>query len=121
MAAATHTRLATNAHTGECLARLPLHELVSLYEAFIEAAKSFLNEMNSPRCRGAVLVLVEDEWERCNLLSEMVYDEMRRRTPVSDHEAALRLKLLVTRNLGMVENPVELVEFMYSLQAVERH
>lgn len=121
MAAATHTRLATSTHAEERLARLPIHELASLYDAFVKAAESFLNEMNSPRCRGAVAVLIEDEWERCNLLSEKVAEELRRRKPVDPHEVVIRLKLLVTRNLGDVDNALDLVEFVYSLQVVERH
>lgn len=121
MAAATHIRLAATTHAAQALANLSIPELASLYESFTEAAKGFLNEMNMPRCRGAVSRLVEDEWERCNLLSEMVYDEMRRRTPVDPHEVVIRLKLLVTRNLGDVDNALDLVEFVYSLQTIERH
>lgn len=121
MAAATHTRLAADTHASERLARLPIHELASLYDAFTKAAESFLNEMNSPRCRGAVAILVEDEWERCNLLSEKVAEELRRRKPVDDYETMTRLRVLVTRSVVALDGPLDLIDFVHSLQAVEMH
>lgn len=121
MAVAAHIRFAAAAHAEQVLPIMSIADLVSLHEAMLDAAETFLNQMNLPRCRASVASILEDEFERCNMLAELIYEEVRRRKPVDADEVAARLRLLVSWNMGSVQTPLDLLEMVHSLQAVEIH
>lgn len=118
MATAAHITTATSSHLPRRrVGHLSMTELSVFYDAVSQAADALIGVMGQPRCLGAAHDAIEDQLERCNDLTSEIIEEVKLRRPVDSCGAALRLQMLTKHFISDFTKPMDLINFVASLDA----